>query len=80
MKYCKDCIYWKPDFSKVSNKGLVMYGNCQHPDCKTSGSFHDHRQNRDGSGRIDWTARHTNSRYRCNKACETRFKSIRENI
>lgn len=73
MNYCKDCLYWKPDLSTAKTKSGPMYGKCQHPQCLTGGYFHDHRQRRDGTERMDWTARHTNDRYRCQKACSTRF-------
>lgn len=75
MNYCKDCKYWKPELHTQKTKAGPMYGRCTHSRVAT-GYFHDHRQNRDGSGRMDWRAKHTPTRYRCQKACTNRFEPV----
>lgn len=66
MNHCKDCKYWKqlPD--------SIKWGECTHPKVAT-GNF-----NRKYEGLAPVPLKHSNLRYRTNKACQTRFVAIGE--
>lgn len=58
---CEQCAHW--------HKESPIWGRC---DVAKNGTWFRDR-NKHGT----WMARHTNARYRLNRACKTRFKEVK---